>query len=56
MSFFDKYPKLKEQPYLVEEMVKNLYATMALEDQTVEESKVREIVLKIIKEQNLPKS
>jgi hypothetical protein len=51
MSFFDKYPKLKEQPYLVEVMVRTLYSTMALEDQTVEESRVREIVLKIIKEQ-----
>jgi hypothetical protein len=51
MSFFDKYPKLKERKFLVELMVKTVYSTMALENQTVETSMVKDIVLSVIKEQ-----
>lgn len=51
MSFFDKYPKLKERQFLVELMVKTVYSTMALENQTVEHSKVKDIVISVILEQ-----
>ena len=56
MSFFDKYPKLKDKPYLVEEMVRITYSTMALEDQTVEKSRIEELVLEVLKEQELTKA
>ncbi|WP_192820429.1 hypothetical protein [Rufibacter sp. LB8] len=51
MSFLDKYPKLKERQFLTNLVTKSVYATMALEDQKVEEAKVRQIVTSLLNQQ-----
>ncbi|MGV3541502.1 MAG: hypothetical protein ACO1OQ_16920 [Rufibacter sp.] len=51
MSFLDKYPKLKERQFLTNLVTKTVYATMALEDQKVEEAKVRQIVTSLLNQQ-----
>ena len=53
MKFYDKYPQLKEKEFLVEVLTNTVFSTMALEDQQVPKLKVREIVLALLKEQEL---
>jgi hypothetical protein len=53
MSFLDKYPKLKERQFMTDLVTKTVYATMALEDQKVEEVRVREIVVSLLNKQPL---
>jgi len=48
MRFLDKYPKLKEQQFLTELLTNTVYATMALENQQLEETKVRQIVIDLL--------
>lgn len=51
MTFLKKYPQLQDKAYLTEVITKSVYATMALENQTVPEEQVREIVKAILDEQ-----
>lgn len=51
MNFLDKYPKLKEQQFLSDLLTKTVYATMALENQKVEEIKVRQIVSALLNQE-----
>lgn len=53
MKFYDKYPQLKEKGYLAQMLTKTVFATMSLENQQVPLSKVEEIVLSLLKEQEL---
>ncbi len=51
MKFYDKYPQLKERKFLAEMLTGTVYSTMSLENQQVALSKVEEIVLSLLKEQ-----
>jgi hypothetical protein len=53
MKFYDKYPQLKEKEFLAQILSKTVFSTMSLEDQEVPMSKVQEIVLLLLKEQEL---
>jgi hypothetical protein len=53
MSFYDKYPQLKQKQFLFELLSKTVYATMALEDQTVPMQDIEKIVSSAIKKEEL---
>ena len=53
MKFHDKYPQLKEKDFLAQMLTNNVFSTMSLENQQVSMSKVEEIVLSLLKEQEL---
>ena len=53
MKFYDKYPQLKEKKILAQLLTNSVFATMSLENQQVAMSKVEEIVLLLLKEQEL---
>jgi hypothetical protein len=53
MKFYDKYPQLKEKKFLTEVLTKTEFSTMSLENQQVSMPKVEEIVLSLLKEQEL---
>jgi hypothetical protein len=50
MKFFEKYPALNQRETLISIMEKNLYATMALENQKVSKAKIRKIITEILDE------
>lgn len=51
MKFYEKYPQLKEKGYLAKVLTKTVFSTMLLENQQVSISKVEEIVLELLKDQ-----
>jgi len=53
MKFYDKYPQLKEKDFLAQVLTKTVFSTMSLENQEVSMPKVEEIVLSLLKEQEL---
>lgn len=53
MTFLEKYPQLQDKAYLTEVITESVYATMALENQTVPKPRVREIVQSVLEEQDL---
>ena len=53
MKFYEKYPQLKEKGYLAQVLTNNVFSTMSLENQQVSMPKVKEIVLSLLKEQEL---
>jgi hypothetical protein len=53
MKFYEKYPQLKEKVFLTEVLTNTVFSTMSLENQQVSMSKVKEIVLSLLKEQEL---
>lgn len=53
MKFYDKYPQLKEKNFLAQVLTKTVFSTMSLENQQVPMLKVEEIVLSLLKEQEL---
>jgi hypothetical protein len=53
MKFYDKYPQLKDKSFLAQVLTNTVFSTMSLEDQKVSKSKVQEIVLLLLKEQEL---
>ena len=53
MKFYHKYPQLKEKNFLVQMLSKSVFATMHLENQEVPLPKIQEIVLTMLKEQEL---
>lgn len=48
MKFFEKYPTLNQKETLITILEKNLYATMALENQKVSKAKIKKIVADIL--------
>lgn len=56
MTFYDKYPQLKQKQFLLELITASVYSTMALEDQTVPMKDVEKIVKEAIEKQELIKS
>lgn len=53
MTFYDKYPQLKQKEFLIKVLTDTVYSTMALEDQEVPETKVQEIVRSLVDEKDL---
>lgn len=53
MKFFDKYPQLKEKTFLTQVLTNTVFSTMLLENQQVSMPKVKEIVLSLLKEEEL---
>jgi len=53
MKFYDKYPQLKEKSFLAQVLTKTVFSTMSLENQQVSIPKVEEIVMSLLKEQEL---
>ena len=53
MKLYDKYPQLKEKGFLAQMLTNSVFSTMSLEDQQVSKPKVEEIVLSLLKEQEL---
>ena len=51
MKFYEKYPQLKEKGFLAQVLTKTVFSTMLLENQLVSISKVEEIVLELLKDQ-----
>jgi hypothetical protein len=53
MTFYEKYPQLKEKAFLVQILTETVFSTMSLENQQVAKPTVQQIVLSILKEQEL---
>jgi hypothetical protein len=53
MKFYDKYPQSKEKKFLTQVLTNKLFSTMSLEKQEVSMLKVEEILLSLLKEQEL---
>jgi len=53
MKFYEKYPQLQEKKFLAHVLTETVYSTMSLENQQVSKPKVREIVLSLLKEEEL---
>lgn len=53
MKFYEKYPQLKEKGFLAQLLTNTVFSTMSLENQEVPRPKVEEIVLSLLKEQEL---
>lgn len=51
MKFYDKYPKLKEKGFLSKVLTDTIFSTMSLEDQQVAKSRVNEMVITRLNEQ-----
>jgi hypothetical protein len=51
MTFYDKYPQLKQRDFLSKILVSTVFSTMSLEDQQVKKEKVQEIVANVLMEQ-----
>ena len=53
MKFYEKYPKLRDRAFLTKMLTDTVFSTMALEDQEVPMEKVKEIVLSVLREEEL---
>jgi len=56
MTFYEKYPQLKEKSFLTQVLTETVYTTMSLEDQQIPKNKVEEIILSLLNEQLLKSS
>jgi len=56
MTFYEKYPQLKEKESLTQILVETVFTTMSLENQQVPKKKVEEIVLSLLADQELKSS
>ena len=53
MTFYDKYPQLRNRVFLSNMLKNTVYATMALENQTVPEERIEAMVEKLIAKKEL---
>ena len=53
MTFYEKYPQLRNRAFLSNMLKNTVYATMALENQTVPEEKIKAMVEKLIAKKEL---
>ena len=53
MTFYEKYPQLKEKAFLTEMLTETVFTTMSLEDQQVPKEKVQKIVLSLLSDEAL---
>jgi hypothetical protein len=53
MKFYEKYPQLKEKEFLTKILTDTVFSTMVLEDQEVPKPRVKEIVLSLLREEEL---
>ncbi|GAA4463271.1 hypothetical protein GCM10023189_41110 [Nibrella saemangeumensis] len=53
MTFYEKYPQLRDKNFLAKVLADTVFSTMSLEDQTVSRPKINKIVQKVLREQEL---
>lgn len=53
MTFYEKYPQLQEKFFLAQILTDTVFSTMLLEDQHVSKSRIHEIVLSLLSDQEL---
>ena len=53
MKFYEKYSQLRQKGFLAKVLTDTVFATMSLENQQVAMPKVKEIVLSVLKEEEL---
>ena len=56
MKIYEKYPQLKQKSFLSKVLVKTVYSTMALENQSVSKVKIIKIVNAILEEREFNSS
>jgi hypothetical protein len=56
MTFYEKYPQLKEKTFLIQILTETVFTTMSLEDQQVPKDRVQEIVLSVLANEELERS
>ena len=56
MTFYEKYPQLKEKAFLTHMLIETVFTTMSLEDQQVPKGRVEEIVLSVLANEELERS
>jgi len=53
VKFYDKYPQLQKEDFLLQLLTDTVYTTMSLENQSVPRPKVRQIISSLLKEETL---
>jgi len=53
MTFYEKYPQLKEKAFLTQMLTETVFTTMSLEDQQVPKDTVEAIVLSLLSDDKL---
>ena len=53
MTFYEKYPQLQNKVFLTRILTDTVFSTMLLEDQQVPKSRIQEIVLSLLSDQEL---
>ena len=53
MTFYEKYPQLQDKVFLTRILTDTVFSTMLLEDQQVSKSRIQEIVLSLLSDQEL---
>jgi len=53
MKFYEKYPQLQQKAFLSKVLTDTVFSTMSLENQTVEKTRVAEIVQSVLRVQEL---
>ena len=53
MTFYEKYPQLQDKVFLTRILTDTVFSTMLLEDQQVSKSRIQEIVLSLLIDQEL---
>lgn len=56
MTFYEKYPQLKEKAFLLKMLTETVFTTMSLEDQQVPKNRVEEIILSLLSDEELERS
>ena len=56
MTFYEKFPQLKEKKFLTVMLTETVFATMSLEDQQVSKEKIEKIVMSLLLNENLENS
>ena len=53
MTFYEKYPQLKDKAFLTQMLTETVFTTMSLEDQQVPKDTVEAIVLSLLSDDKL---
>ncbi len=56
MTFYEKYPQLKEKAFLTDMLTETVFTTMCLEDQQVPKEKVQKMVMSLLIDEELKRS
>lgn len=56
MTFYEKYPQLKEKAFLLNMLTETVFTTMSLEDQQVPKKRIQEIILSLLSDKELERN